>query len=58
VAQKALAAGPGPKDVAFYTGKVAAAQFFARQALPLLAAHRSVAESIDNAIMDLPEEAF
>ncbi|MDQ1624538.1 MAG: hypothetical protein QOJ49_36, partial [Actinomycetota bacterium] len=58
VAQKALTAGPGPKDVAFYTGKVAAAQFFARQALPLLGAHRSVAESIDNAIMDLPEEAF
>jgi alkylation response protein AidB-like acyl-CoA dehydrogenase len=58
VAQKALAGGATGRDRAFYEGKVAAAQFFARQTLPLLAAQRVVAEGIDNAIMDLPEEAF
>ena len=26
--------------------------------LPLLTSHRAVAESVDNALMDLPEEAF
>jgi len=58
VAQAALDAGPGGRDQAFYQGKVAAASFFARQTLPLLAAHRVVAESIDNSLMDLPEAAF
>jgi len=58
VAQKALAGGATGRDRAFYAGKVAAAQFFARQTLPLLAAQRVVAEGIDNALMDLPEEAF
>ncbi|HEX6936226.1 MAG TPA: acyl-CoA dehydrogenase [Actinomycetes bacterium] len=58
VAQNALAAGATGRDKAFYEGKVAAATFFARQALPLIAAHRAVAESVDNALMDLPEEAF
>jgi alkylation response protein AidB-like acyl-CoA dehydrogenase len=58
VAQAALDAGATGRDKAFYEGKVAAAKFFARQALPLLAAHRAVAESIDNALMELPEEAF
>ena len=58
VAQNALAAGAAGRDKAFYDGKVAAATFFARQALPLIAAHRAVAESVDNALMDVPEEAF
>jgi alkylation response protein AidB-like acyl-CoA dehydrogenase len=58
VAQAALDAGATGRDQAFYQGKVAAATFFARQALPLLAAHRTVAESVDNALMDLPEGAF
>ena len=58
VAQAALDGGAGGRDQAFYQGKVAAASFFARQTLPLLAAHRVVAESIDNSLMDLPEEAF
>jgi hypothetical protein len=58
VAQAALDAGATGRDQAFYQGKVAAAKFFAAQALPLLAAHRAVAESVDNALMDLPEEAF
>jgi alkylation response protein AidB-like acyl-CoA dehydrogenase len=58
VAQQALAAGASGRDRHFYEGKVAAAQFFARQTLPLLTAQLAVAEGIDNALMDLPEEAF
>jgi alkylation response protein AidB-like acyl-CoA dehydrogenase len=58
VAQAALDAGATGREKAFYQGKVAAARFFARQALPLLAAHRAVAESVDNALMEVPEEAF
>jgi len=46
------------KDVQFYTGKVAAASWFARHILPLLAAKRVVVEAADNALMDVPEEAF
>ena len=46
------------KDAAFYTGKVAAASFFAHQVLPLLSAQKAVAEGIDNSLMDLPEDAF
>jgi len=58
VAQAALHAGATGRDQAFYQGKIAAATFFARQTLPLLAAHRAVAESVDNTLMDLPEAAF
>jgi hypothetical protein len=58
VAQRALDAGATGRDQAFYTGKVAAAQFFARQTLPLLAAQRAIAEAVDNSLMDLPEECF
>lgn len=47
-----------PRDQAFYEGKVAAAQFFARQVLPRLAAERAVAEATDNSLMDLDEAAF
>jgi alkylation response protein AidB-like acyl-CoA dehydrogenase len=46
------------KDKAFYEGKVAAAQFFARQVLPRLTAERAVVEATDNALMDLDEAAF
>jgi alkylation response protein AidB-like acyl-CoA dehydrogenase len=46
------------KDTAFYTGKVAAAKFFARNVLPLLASQRAIAESVDNELMEVPEEAF
>ncbi|HSK27525.1 MAG TPA: acyl-CoA dehydrogenase [Jiangellales bacterium] len=46
------------KDRAFYEGKVAAASFFTRQVLPRLAAERASLETTDNALMDLPEEAF
>jgi alkylation response protein AidB-like acyl-CoA dehydrogenase len=46
------------KDRDFYTGKVAAARFFARTVLPRLAAERAIAEGTDPSIMDVPESAF
>jgi hypothetical protein len=58
VAQAALADGASGRDVPFYTGKVAAAKFFAQNTLPLLAAQRAIVEATDNALMDVPEEAF
>ena len=45
-------------DKAFYEGKVAAAQFFARTVLPHIAAERATAESTDLSLMDLDEAAF
>ncbi len=61
-AEVALAAlsrdGVSSKDRNFYTGKVAAARFFARTVLPRLSAERRIAETVDNGIMDLPESAF
>lgn len=58
VAQRAIEAGATGKDLDFYTGKVAAASFFARTVLPRIAAERQVAEATDNALMDVPESAF
>jgi alkylation response protein AidB-like acyl-CoA dehydrogenase len=58
VALRALAGSPTARDRAFYEGKVAAARFFAAQVLPQLSAQRLIAESVDNAIMELAEEAF
>ncbi len=61
VAQHALTSrgdGLSAKDRDFYTGKVAAARFFARTVLPTLAAERVIAESTDPSIMDVPESAF
>ncbi len=58
VATRALEAGATGKDAAFYQGKVAAGRFFAAQVLPLLTAQKAVAESIDNSLMDLPEDAL
>ncbi len=45
-------------DRDFYTGKVAAARFFARTVLPLVAGQRMVATHIDNALMEVPASAF
>jgi alkylation response protein AidB-like acyl-CoA dehydrogenase len=45
-------------DQAFYEGKVAAAQFFARTVLPRLTAERAIAESVDLSVMELDESAF
>ncbi|MFC5750349.1 acyl-CoA dehydrogenase [Actinomadura rugatobispora] len=45
-------------DRDFYTGKVAAAQFFCATVLPRLAAERAVVEGTTLDIMELPESAF
>lgn len=45
-------------DREFYEGKIAAAQFFARNVLPKLTAERQMAEAVDLSLMDLPESAF
>jgi alkylation response protein AidB-like acyl-CoA dehydrogenase len=59
VATAALDAGDADaRDRAFYEGKIAAARFFANTVLPELSARRLVAETTDNALMDLPETAF
>jgi alkylation response protein AidB-like acyl-CoA dehydrogenase len=58
VALAALEAGATGRDKSFYEGKVAAARFFAAQVLPLLSAQRAVAESVDNGLMEVPEDAF
>jgi alkylation response protein AidB-like acyl-CoA dehydrogenase len=58
VALDALAAGASGRDKDFYEGKVAAAQFFARQVLPRLSADRAVAEATDSLLMSVPESAF
>ncbi|KQX61968.1 acyl-CoA dehydrogenase [Angustibacter sp. Root456] len=58
VAQRALAGEVSASDRAFYTGKIAAASFFARTVLPKITAERAIAEATDNALMDVPEEAF
>ncbi|MEU5903582.1 acyl-CoA dehydrogenase [Micromonospora sp. NPDC047527] len=58
VALKALAGDISASDKAFYTGKVAAARFFAREVLPRIGADRRIIEGTDLDIMDLPEEAF
>ena len=57
VAHAALPTASG-SDRDFYTGKVAAARFFAHQVLPRLAADRAITEATDNSLMDVPEEAF
>jgi hypothetical protein len=58
VSLEKLAGEVSASDKNFYEGKVAAAQFFARNVLPKLAGERAVAENIDGSIMDLPEAAF
>ncbi|MGI8329909.1 acyl-CoA dehydrogenase [Actinomadura scrupuli] len=45
-------------DQAFYTGKVASAQFFCTTVLPRLASDRMITESTTLDLMELPEEAF
>ena len=50
--------GASDKDRPFYTGKVAAARFFARTVLPRISAERAIAEATDNALMEVDEAAF
>ncbi len=58
IALDALDADPTDRDRAFYSGKVAAANFFAKNMLPRLTAERRIIEGVDLAVMDLREEAF
>lgn len=58
-AEVALTAlGSSDRDTAFYTGKVAAASFFAQTVLPRLAVERRVLAATNQDLMELPEEAF
>ena len=57
VALRALPEASGG-DRAFYEGKIAAARFFARHALPKTRVRRKAAEHEDGALMELPDEAF
>jgi hypothetical protein len=58
VALEKLGGDVSDKDKAFYEGKVAAAQFFARNQLPKITAERQIAEATDLSLMDLPEASF
>uniref|UniRef100_A0AAU2V5Y2 Broad-specificity linear acyl-CoA dehydrogenase FadE5 n=1 Tax=Streptomyces sp. NBC_00003 TaxID=2903608 RepID=A0AAU2V5Y2_9ACTN len=57
-AEKLSSASVSAKDVPFYTGKVAAAKFFAANVLPGVGAARALAETVDGSLMDLDEAAF
>ncbi|HEY2793136.1 MAG TPA: acyl-CoA dehydrogenase, partial [Micromonosporaceae bacterium] len=58
VALAALAGDVSDADRAFYTGKIAAARFFASEVLPRIRGDRKIVESVKLDLMDLPEEAF
>jgi hypothetical protein len=58
VALDKLGGDVSAKDRAFYEGKVAAAQFFARTVLPKVTAERAIADATDLSLMDLPDESF
>ncbi|MCW2655044.1 MAG: hypothetical protein QOE41_4265 [Mycobacterium sp.] len=58
IALHALDGDPDPKDRAFYTGKVGAANFFVKNVLPRLAAERQIVEAVDLSLMELRQEAF
>jgi hypothetical protein len=58
IALNALDSDISDRDRSFYTGKVAVANFFAKNVLPRLTAERKIVEAVDLAVMDLREEAF
>ncbi len=58
VALEKLGGEVSASDKAFYEGKVAAAQFFARHNLPKLSAELAIAEATDLSLMDLDEASF
>ncbi len=58
VALEKLAGEVSAADKSFYEGKVAAASFFARNVLPLMAGERAIAENIDDSIMELDVASF
>jgi hypothetical protein len=57
VAEAALP-GASDRDKPFYQGKIAAASWFASHVFPSLSAQLAIAQSIDNALMELDEAAF
>jgi alkylation response protein AidB-like acyl-CoA dehydrogenase len=58
VAIGALDAGAAGAEQSFYEGKVAVAQFFARNMLPELAGVKTVLANLDNDVMEIDEAAF
>ena len=58
VAQEALDQGAAPKDVDFYTGKLAVAHWFSRNVLPELTGRKAILEAADGSLMEVPEGAF
>jgi alkylation response protein AidB-like acyl-CoA dehydrogenase len=58
VALEKLGGEVSGSDKSFYEGKVAAAQFFARNVLPKLSAERQIAEATELGLMDVAEDAF
>jgi alkylation response protein AidB-like acyl-CoA dehydrogenase len=58
VALARLADGASAPDTAFYQGKLAVSAFFARTVLPELSVRRQIIEAADNALMDVPDDAF
>ena len=58
IALNALDSEVSDRDRSFYTGKVAVANFFAKNVLPRLTADRKIVEAVDLTAMDLREEAF
>ncbi|WP_100522919.1 acyl-CoA dehydrogenase [Mycobacteroides abscessus] len=58
IAAVALQNSAALSQSAFYQGKIVAAQYFARNVLPTLAATRSILNFIDNEIMEINESAF
>ena len=57
VAHDALEVG-GDKDRDFYTGKIAAARYFAKAVLPKVGLRTQIAAEEDGALMAVPAEAF
>lgn len=58
IALEKLGGDLSPADQNFYTGKLAAAQWFVRSTMPTVRAERIKAEMTDLDVMDLPESAF
>ena len=58
IALNALDSEVSDRDRSFYAGKVAVANFFAKNVLPRLTADRKIVEAVDLTTMDLREEAF
>ncbi|KAA8969108.1 acyl-CoA dehydrogenase [Mycobacterium sp.] len=57
IARAALTTGPAHAE-SFYRGKIATAEFFAKNMLPRLTVLRGILETLDDDIMRLPETAF